>query len=379
MRIDKIRIYDLRIPFHHDVSHRLFNRNQTESVVVVFQDEKGNKGFGEGTPRDYVTGEKLDECLKYSEEISNILVGQEFNCFNDLETLLSISAENTPNKNYPAAKCAIETALLDIWSRHENMPLWRLFSDDSVAESVQYSGVIPYIENENRLLRLIETVKKLDLRSLKVKIVEHDSGLSHLKLIRKKLGYGIGIRVDANAAFNSTDALYFIEKTKPLNLSAIEQPVRKHDLQGLKKVSDLSDIPVIADESMYTQKGPYYLIDNDICHGLNIRLSSCGGIQSALKLYKQAYAKQMTIVIGAHVGETAILSFAGRHFAAICSEFDYLEGSYSKYVLEEDLVPENITFGLEGRLSIPHSPGLGIDIDEKSIKFWSTLYASIGS
>jgi muconate cycloisomerase len=87
----------------------------------------------------------------------------------------------------------------------------------------------------------------------------------------------------------------------------------------------------------------------------------------------------MIIVIGAHVGETAILSFAGRHFAGICSEFDYLEGSYSRYVLTEDLVPENISFGPEGLLSIPCSIGLGLDIDVESIKSWSNLYASIGS
>ena len=378
MRIDKIRIYDLRIPFLHDISHSLFNRGQTESVVVVFQNEKGDKFFGEGTPRSYVTGEKLDECLRYTEEISRRIVGQEINSFNDLNAILSYTSEPTSNNNYPAAKCAIETASLDLWSRHNSMPLWRLFAEDSMGESLQYSGVVPYIENEERLLQLIEVIDKLDLNSIKVKIVDLEIGLSHLKLIRNKLGYGVDIRVDANAAFNSKDALYFIKKTNPLNISAIEQPVQKNDLNGLKKVSDLSDIPIIADESMYTDKGPFYLIDNDICHGLNIRLSSCGGIRSALKLYKHALAKQMTIIIGAHVGETAILSFAGRHFATICSDFAYLEGSYSKYVLEDELVPENISFGHEGKLAIPNSFGLGIDIDEKSIECWSNLYASIG-
>ena len=378
MRIDKIRIYDLRIPFHHDISHSLFNRGQTESVVVVFQNEKGDKFFGEGTPRNYVTGEKLDECLIYTEEISHRIVGQEINSINDLNAILSFTSKPIPSNNYPAAKCAIETASLDLWSRQNNIPLWRLFTEDSMGQSLQYSGVVPYIENEKRLLQLIEVISKLDLNSIKVKIVDFESGLSHLKLIRNKLGYGVDIRVDANAAFNCTDALSFIEKTNPLNLSAIEQPVQKNDLNGLKKVSDLSDIPVIADESMYTDKGPFYLIENGICHGLNIRLSSCGGIRSALKLYKHAQAKNMTTIIGAHVGETAILSFAGRHFAAICSDFDYLEGSYSRYVLEEDLVPENISFGLEGKLAIPSSFGLGIEIDEKLIECWSNLYASIG-
>lgn len=379
MRIDKIRIYDLRIPFCRDINHSLYKRSQTESIVVVVQDEMGNKGFGEGTPRYYVTGENLKTCSKSAEAISHKLLGQKFDSFDDAITLLTGIVESIQNLNHPAAQCAMETAILDLWSRYKNIPLWQLFPTDTVAKSMQYSGVIPYIKLENDLLQVIEVAKILDLRSIKVKIVDHESGLSQLKLIRENLGSHIDIRVDANAAFNTMDALRFIKKAKHIKLSAIEQPVQKQDLHGLKEVSRYSDIPVIADESMYTEKGPFYLIDNDICHGLNIRLSSCGGLRSALELFKQAYAKNMTIVIGAHVGETAILSFAGRHFASICSDHDYLEGSYSRYVLKDDLVPESISFGQKGLVSTPRSSGLGINIDETSIIGWSNLYASIGS
>ena len=147
----------------------------------------------------------------------------------------------------------------------------------------------------------------------------------------------------------------------------------------MKEVSRNSDIPIIADESMYTSEGPFYLIDNDICHGLNIRLSSCGGFCKAFEIYQRAYSKNMTVVIGAHVGETAILSFAGRNFAVICPESRYLEGSFSRYVLKEDLVPENIAFGLEGYAPIPIRSGLGIEIDEASISGWSNLNAIIES
>jgi muconate cycloisomerase len=150
-------------------------------------------------------------------------------------------------------------------------------------------------------------------------------------------------------------------------------------LKGLKKVSRNSDIPIIADESMYTSEGPLYLIEHDVCHGLNIRLSSCGGFQKALEIFQQAHAKKMTVVIGAHVGETAILSYAGRNFAVICPKSRYLEGSFSRYVLKEDLVPENIAFGREGYAPTPIRSGLGIEIDETSIVARSSLYASIDS
>lgn len=372
-------MYNLNIPFCRVVKHGLFTRTTTENIIIVVQDGKGNKGFGEGTPRDYVTGENLDGCLEAAETLSHEFLGRQFESFGDVTASLSAIDESMGTTNNPAASCALETAVLDLWSREQRVPLWRLFTPNKLSDALWYSGVVPYFKNESELLRFLQLIKKLALRSIKVKIVDPDDGLDQLKLIRRELGPAIDIRVDANAALSVEDSIRFIKKAKPITLSAVEQPVCKNDLQGLKEVSRNSDIPIIADESMYTSEGPFYLIENDICHGLNIRLSSCGGFRRAFDIFQRAYSKNMTIVLGAHVGETAILSLAGRNFAAICPENRYVEGSFSRYVLEDDLVPENISFGRGGHAPIPTGSGLGIEIDEASISGWSDLYASIAS
>lgn len=379
MRIEKIRIYNLNIPFCRVVKHGLFSRSKTENIIIVLQDSLGNKGFGEGTPRHYVTGENLDECLKSAETLSHEFLGQQFESFDDVTATLSVMGKSIDAQKTPAAFCAMETAVLDMWSRFKQVPIWQLFTADKFSDDLFYSGVIPHFGHENELLQFIEQIKKLEFRAVKVKIIDPEDGLSQLKLVREKLGSAIDVRIDANAAFSVEDAIKFIKRAKTIRLSAVEQPVQKNDLKGLKKVSRNSDIPIIADESMYTSEGPFYLIENDVCHGLNIRLSSCGGFRKAWEIFQRAHAKNMTAVIGAHVGETAILSYAGRNFAVICPESRYLEGSFSRYVLKEDLVPENIAFGREGYAPTPIRSGLGIEIDEASIVDRSSLYASIDS
>lgn len=379
MRIEKIRIYNLHIPFCRVVKHGLFSRSETENIIIVLQDNLGNKGFGEGTPRHYVTGENLDGCLKSAETLSHEILGQQFESFDDVTATLCVIEKSIDVQKTPAAFCAMETAALDMWSRFKQEPIWRLFTSDKSSDALTYSGVIPHFRHEHELLQFIGQIKKLEFRAVKVKIIDPEDGISQLKLIRKKMGSAIDVRIDANAAFGVEDSIKFIKRAKPIRLSAVEQPVQKNDLKGLKKVSRNSDIPIIADESMYTSEGPFYLIENDVCHGLNIRLSSCGGFRKALEIFQRAHAKKMTVVIGAHVGETAILSYAGRNFAAICPESRYLEGSFSKYVLKEDLVPENIAFGREGHAPTPIRSGLGIEIDEASIVDRSSLYASIDS
>ena len=377
MIIENIKIYNLRIPFSRTIKHSLYTRNVTESIIVVIQDNNGNQGMGEGTPREYVTGESLDKSLMASELISKAILKNPFETINDLTALLKDGGYSEIIDNNPAAYCAVETALLDLCAKVEKKPIYHLFGDCSSKRVLSYSGVIPSINRKQEFLKYIELVRKLKLTSLKIKVINIESGISQLKIIREELGNEIDIRVDANAAFTAATAMDFINRARPIHLSLIEQPVSKNDLSGLKKVSENSEIPIIADESMYTSKGPFYLIDNDICHGLNIRLSSCGGFHKAHHIYQQAKLKNMTIVLGAHVGETAILSFAGRNFAMICDDAQYLEGSFSKYVLKEDLVDTDISFGSGGMVPIPKNSGLGIEIKNSAIEKWSNLYATL--
>jgi muconate cycloisomerase len=259
----------------------------------------------------------------------------------------------------------------------EGKSLYRLFSSDGTADRLCYSGVIPFINREEMLLQTVKLVAQLNLPALKLKVVDRQSGIAQLQRIRSVLGPEIDIRVDANGAFTAREALAFIDQARPLNISAVEQPVAKDDLEGLQTVSSASDLPIIADESMYTDRGPQYLIDNHICDGINIRLSSCGGFVKAYALYQRAVARKMMVVLGSHVGETAILSFAGRHLAMLCPAAVHLEGSFSKYVLQADLVNTDVSFGINGEAPKPSGAGLGITIEPSMIARWSIPFAVV--
>jgi muconate cycloisomerase len=377
MVIQSIKIYNLKIPFARTIKHSLFTRNVTESIIVVLKDNDGNQGFGEGTPREYVTGESLNESLKAAHKISKKILGQPFETEEELNSLMKVAGNSDVVNKNPAAFCALETGLLDLWSRLSKKSIYQLFNRKCREENLFYSGVIPSANDKDEFLKYVHLIKKLELPSLKIKVADAEIGISQLKMIRETLGQEIDIRVDANAAFTADTAIQFIKNAKSVNLSAIEQPVPKNDLVGLKEVSRHSEVPIIADESMYTSKGPFHLIDNDICHGLNIRLSSCGGFRRACQIYDKAILKKMMVVLGAHVGETAVLSFAGRNLAMICKDASYLEGSFSKYIIKEDLVDHDIAFGSGGIVPVPYKFGLGVEIKHKMIEKWSQLFASL--
>jgi muconate cycloisomerase len=240
-----------------------------------------------------------------------------------------------------------------------------------VQDTCVYSAVIPVV-SEPFLLQLLDMVKKLQLGFVKLKIAGKENGISALRLARENLGPDVDLRVDCNGAFSPEEAIVFIEEIKPYDISAIEQPVAKRDTSGLRFVSSRSTVPVIADESMCTLEDALQLIEQKSCKGFCVKLSKCGGLIKCLKLSDIAKANGIFCQISSHIGETAILASAGRHLYALCGQCKYLEGSFSKYLLKEDVVREDISFGLNGHAHVLTGPGLGVEVDESILNRWIT-------
>src|SRR5436305_4787897 len=63
MRVSELQAIQVRIPFKRAFRHASYTRTSTDNVVVRCVLESGAIGFGEGVPREYVTGETIDSAL----------------------------------------------------------------------------------------------------------------------------------------------------------------------------------------------------------------------------------------------------------------------------------------------------------------------------
>jgi muconate cycloisomerase len=72
--------------------------------------------------------------------------------------------------------------------------------------------------------------------------------------------------------------------------------------------------------------------------------------------------------LGCQVGETALLSAAGRHFAATVTDLKYVEGSYDRHLVHEPLGTEDISFRRGGWAPILTGGGLGVTIDPAALE-----------
>ena len=134
--------------------------------------------------------------------------------------------------------------------------------------------------------------------------------------------------------------------------------------------------PIMLDESLCSLEDARQAIECGTCDLFNIRLSKCGGFLNSLKIAATAHQAGLGYQLGCQVGETGILSAAGRHFASSVARIKYLEGSYDRFLVKERLTTQDITFGRGGLAPALAGPGLGVDVDEERLKL--VTFASEG-
>ncbi len=214
-------------------------------------------------------------------------------------------------------------------------------------------------------------MSRLGLRQIKVKVGTADD-FARLEAVRKAVGDDVELRADANAAWSAQEAVENLQRLEKFKLRSIEQPVGAGDLAGMKQVRDRCGISVMADESLVTLEQARQLIELNACDYFNIRLSKCGGIAGSLAIAKLAQDAGINIQVGAQVGETGILSAAGRTFAAHLPALASAEGSFGTWLLAEDVTFENVAFGLGGRAPLLKTRGLSVTVKEDALERLAT-------
>jgi muconate cycloisomerase len=368
-RIEGLTIYRLRIPFHQTFRHALHSREESDAVIVKVIDSDGRRGFGESLPRSYVTGEITESMIaRIREHLAPRVFAQSFAPgWETFEYLQSVVSEWTrPEERqssvtaWNAAFCAVELALLDWSLRADHCALADILPP--ARYEVVYTGVISADAPEDAAA-LAKRMARFGIRQIKVKVGTLDDA-ARLEAVRKTIGDEVELRADANGAWSADEAIEQLQRLARFKLQLIEQPVRADDLAGMKRVRQESGVAVMADESVVTLDQARLLIELGACEYFNIRLAKNGGIGGSLAIARLAQEAGVKIQVGAQVGETGILSAAGRTLAAHLPALAFAEGSFGTWLLAEDVTFENTAFGLGGRAPLLQTRGLSVTVKE---------------
>jgi len=185
---------------------------------------------------------------------------------------------------------------------------------------------------------------------------------------RKYLGDDVGIMADAHGTFDCAEAKRFCRLVTDFDLAWFEEPVTADDIPGCAEVRAATDIPISAGESIFTR---FDFRDLALARAVDIfqpDLAICGGITEAMRIAALATSHQ--IRLAPHMWGGAIMFAAGLQICATAPAAFTVEYSLGHNPLMHDLVAENFPV-VEGRISIPDRPGLGLTIDPDFVRAYS--------
>ncbi|MCL6217062.1 dipeptide epimerase [Zunongwangia pacifica] len=281
--------YQLQLKDTFRISHA--SRDVQPSLVVSVSHD-GVTGFGEAAATSYygVTVEGMIRSLKKVEQI--------------VENHIEEPPEIIWEKLYPELKtetfalCALDMALHDLYGKRKQQPLYKLWKLDPI-EAPQTSYTIGIASTEE----MIRKINDFPWPLYKIKLgTDHD-----IEIIKELRKYTNSVfRIDANVAWNASQAIENSHILKELNVEFLEQPLPVDDYDGQKKLYENSALPVIADESCIVESDVEKCTDH--FHGVNIKLTKCGGITPALRMIAKAKALDLKTMVGCMTESTVGIS-----------------------------------------------------------------------
>ncbi len=328
------------------------------NVIVRIEAEDGLVGLGAASPGEHVTGETLEACCAaITTERLGWLAGRDART---LPLLCREAASRTAGT--PAARAAIDIALHDLLAKRLGVPLVEMLGR---AHRELPTSITIGIKSVAETVAEGEEYVGRGFRVLKVKIGDAlDVDLERLRKLREGLGPAVTIRVDANIGFTVEETARFFERTAPLAIEFVEQPVPREAFGGIRTLPPRARARIAADESLHDEKDALALAcppGESACGIYNIKLMKCGGIRPALRIAAIAETAGIALMWGC-MDESRISIAAALHaaFASPATRYLDLDGSLD---LARDVVEGGFTLE-NGVMRTTGAPGLGVTLTQ---------------
>ena len=218
---------------------------ERRACIITLESDDGWRGRGEAAPLPGFSPDTLAACRAALEALdpagipANLAPGREV-----LAELERVSAA-LPSA-LPAARCALEAALLELWSSALGLPAWALLS----AAPPEARAVTALLQGEpEHALDAAERAHERGLRCFKLKVGRAgalERELAALAGIRGAWGDRVDVRLDANQSFSGAQARAALPRFAAYAPEFIEEPCPPAQLATLGELA----LPLALDESL---------------------------------------------------------------------------------------------------------------------------------
>ena len=276
---------DLRLNHTFTIAHD--SRDVQPTLIVELRDGLFS-GFGEATATRYY-GITIDGMVASLEAIRRLIEGYDLV---DPEQFWAAMHPYLADNSF--AHCALDQAAWDLWAKKQGQPLYKCWQLDP-----ENSPLTDYTIGLDTPERMVEKMQERPWPLYKIKLGRPEEDIELVQALRRHTDTDRSpavFRVDANCGWSVEETITKSAQLRDLGVEFIEQPLSASDWDGAKKVYQQSVLPIIADESCIVES------DVDRCagyfHGVNIKLTKCGGLTPARRMIARARALNLRVMVG---------------------------------------------------------------------------------
>lgn len=361
MKITDIDTIPVSIPLKHEIEMASATLTERELVIVSIGTDEGVTGLGEFLTATYFSGETRSSAQDVIEGVLGPrLVGE-----NPLNVNAILDTMDALVQGNYFTKAAVEMALQDIRGKYYDVPLFELLGGRRSEEIgiAWHVGSAPPDEAVDDALGAIER----GFETIKLKVgagtFAHDREM--VSSIREAIGHDITLHLDANQAWSPAEAIRYITEFDSFGVDIVEQPVHADDFNGLVTVADACDVPILADESVFTGRDlTQCLFQGGYVHP-GVKVTKAGGVSGAMQLLNLSELADVPPCPLGMPGESSIAAATMVHLASTVQDLPFGSAIGAHY-LEENIVTDPLV-PVDGALRPPTGPGIGVELDETKL------------
>lgn len=331
----QLKLYPFELRFRHTFTISRKSKDVQPLLVVELQQD-GFSGLGETADNAYykMTVPRLMEAINAHRSVIEAYRLDTPEAF--WEALYPLFAGNM------FALCALDLAAHDLYAKLQGKKLYEVWGLD-----ISHNPLTDYTIGIDTIPDMVRKLLEFPWPIYKIKLGTPDD-IAIIRELRRHTS--ATFRVDANCAWGVEETLRNAAAFRELGVEFIEQPMPAADWEGMKRVYEQAALPVIADESC--------IVEADVArcyghfHGINIKLTKCGGITPARRMIAQARDLGMKVMTGS-MNESSVGTSAVAH---LLPYLDYVDMDGPLLLAEDTADGVKIK---DGRIIYADRPGTG--------------------
>ena len=333
-------------------------------VLVKITNDDGLVGWGEATTIGGLNyAAESPESVKANIEhyFAPLLLAQRTG--NVAQTLKAINKSINGNR---FAKCAVQTALLDIQAQQLGVPLSELLGG-RLRDSLPVLWTLASGDTDKDIAEAQKMIHSKRHNTFKLKIGSNpwQQDVEHVIAIKKALGADISVRVDVNRAWSELECTKGIAQLQDGGIDLVEQPCAIENTDALRRLSERFDVAIMADETLTGPDSAFRLAKQHAADVFAIKIAQSGGLLEAKAVATVATLAGIDLYGGTML-EGPIGTIASAHTFATFDNLAYGTELFGPLLLTQEILKQPLHYS-NFELVLPNAPGLGVEVDENKI------------